>query len=265
MPARSVRTALVAVAIVVAGVAAVAAAAAFDVDAQTASPMLAAAPPAPSAVSSEQVARTPTRRSIGRPTSGPFGARLVRTVMLRDRPGGRILRAIGPRTEFGSQRVLAVVEQRPGWLGVLTHHVANSRTAWIPANGAKILFEPYTLHADLSQRTLVVRREGRIERRITVAIGSTATSTPTGRFAVTDALVIGRAGGPYGCCALALTGRQPNVPQGWAGGDRLAIHGTQNESTLGMPVSSGCLRASENDMRWLIATVPLGSQLRIQA
>ncbi len=245
--------------------AAAAALAAFTLDPDPAGRTLAALAPKPSAVSAEQVVRSPTRRSVGRTTNGPFGARLRRTVMLRERPGGRILRAIGRRTEFGSQRVLAVVEQRPGWLAVLTHHVANSRAAWIPANGAKLLFEPYTMHADLSQRTLVVRREGRVARRIKVAIGGPATATPTGRFAVTDALVIGRAGGPYGCCALALTGRQPNVQQGWTGGDRLAIHGTTNEATLGMPVSSGCLRAGEADMRWLIATVPLGSPLLIVA
>lgn len=245
--------------------AAAAAPAAFTLDPPPASRTLAALAPKPSVVSAEQVVRTPTRRSVGRTTSGPFGARLQRTVMLRDRPGGRILRAIGQRTEFGSQRVLAVVEQRPGWLAVLTHHVGNSRAAWIPANGAKLLFEPYTMHADLSQRTLVVRREGRVARRIRVAIGGPATATPTGRFAVTDALVIGRAGSPYGCCALALTGRQPNVAQGWTGGDRLAIHGTTNEATLGMPVSNGCLRAGAADMRWLIDTVPLGSPLRISA
>lgn len=261
MIARVVVTAVTA-AVLLAGAGSVAA---FNADERGVGRMLATHAPQAGAVSSEQVVRTPTRRSAGRRTSGPFGARLHRTVMLRDRPGGHILRSLGPRTEFGSRRVLAVVEQRPGWLGVLTHHVANSRTAWIPTTGAKILFEPYTLHADLSQRALVVRREGRVARRIKIAIGGPATATPTGRFAVTDALVIGRAGSPYGCCALALTGRQPNVPQGWTGGDRLAIHGTTNEATIGMPVSSGCLRAGDADMRWLIATVPLGSQLRISA
>lgn len=260
LPARGVVTTLVAVVLL-----ASAAALGFGRDEPAAGRLLVAAPPPPLGVSSEQVARTPMRRSVGRPTSGPFGARIVRSVLLRERPGGRILRAIGPRTEFGSRRVLAVVEQRPGWIGVLIEHVANSRTAWIPATGAKLLFEPYTLHADLSQRMLVVRREGRVQRRIAVAIGAPATATPSGTFGVTDALVIGDAGSPYGCCALALSGRQPNVPQGWTGGDRLAIHGTRNEATLGMPVSSGCLRASEADMRWLLATVPLGSRLTITA
>jgi hypothetical protein len=219
----------------------------------------------PTALSPEQVVRTPAWRGVGRSTAGPFGASLVRPVLLRDRPGGRILRALGTRTEFGSRRVLAVVDQRPGWLAVLTHHVGNSRAAWIPVTGAQLLFEPYTLHVDLSARTLVVRHEGRVARRISVAIGRPGSATPTGRFAVTDTLVTGRAGSPYGCCALALTGRQPNVPQGWTGGDRLAIHGTTNARTIGTAASGGCLRAGEADMRWLIDNVPLGSLVSIRA
>lgn len=213
--------------------------------------------------SGEQVSDKPTSKSARRPAGGT-GARLVRRVLLRARPGGRILRPIGPRTEFGSQRVLAVVAQRPGWLAVLTHHVPNSRAAWIPADGAQLLREPYTLDVDLSERSLVVRREGRPLRRISIAIGAAGTATPTGRFAVTDALVFDRAGGPYGCCALALTGRQPNIPQGWNGGDRLALHGTPSERTVGTAVSAGCLRATEADMRWLIANVPLGTRMQIR-
>lgn len=220
---------------------------------------------APSVLSPEQVSRTPIRRTAGVPTRGPFGAWLLRPVLLRDRPGGRILRSLGRRTEFGSPRVLAVVEQRPGWLGVLTNHLPNSRVGWIPATGADLVYEAYSLHADLSERTLVVRRERRVVRRIRVAIGRPGATTPTGHFAVTDALVIGGSGSPYGCCALALTGRQPNVAQGWSGGDRLAVHGTPAERTIGTAASNGCLRAAEADMRWLIANVPLGSPMRIRA
>jgi lipoprotein-anchoring transpeptidase ErfK/SrfK len=220
---------------------------------------------APSVLSPEQVTRTPIRRSAGAPATGPLGAWLLRPVLLRDRPGGRILRSIGRRTEFGSPRVLAVVEQRPGWLGVLTNHLPNSRVGWIPITGADLIYEPYSLHADLSERTLVVRRDGRVVRRVAVAIGRPGATTPTGRFAVTDALVIGGSGGPYGCCALALTGRQPNIAQGWTGGDRLAVHGTQSDQTMGTPASNGCLRAAEADMRWLINNVPLGSPMRIVA
>jgi len=213
----------------------------------------------------EQAQPTPPARSAPRRARGPFGARLVRPVLLRDRPGGRMLRSLGRRTEFGSQHVLAVVGQRPGWLAVLTPHMPNSRAGWIPADGAQLLYEPYTLRIDLSARSLVVRHRGRVARRIAVAIGRPGAATPTGRFAITDTLVTRRAGGPYGCCALALTGRQPNIVQGWTGGDRLAIHGTPAEHTVGTRATSGCLRARRADMRWLVARVPLGAPVRIRA
>jgi lipoprotein-anchoring transpeptidase ErfK/SrfK len=196
---------------------------------------------------------------------GPYGAQLVRRTQLRARPGGPVVRSLGIRTGYGSVRVLAVTGRRGRWLAVLTDHLPNSRVGWIPVENVTLLHEPYTLHVDLSARELVVHREGRPVRRITVAVGRPGTTTPIGRFAVTDLLQIDGDHPAYGCCALALTGRQPNVPQGWSGGDRIAIHGTANEATLGTPASSGCLRASDHDMRWLLARIALGTPVRIHA
>jgi lipoprotein-anchoring transpeptidase ErfK/SrfK len=215
---------------------------------------------APQALSPAQAARAARLRR------GPAGARLLRRVQLRERPGGRVVRTLGPRTGYGSRHVLAVVARRPGWLGVLSPAMPNSRAGWIPADSAELRAERYALTVDLSARRLLVRRDGRAIRRIVVATGRRGTATPRGRFAVTDTLRMSRAGdGPYGCCALALTGRQPDIPQGWAGGDRLAIHGTTNEAVLGMRVSLGCIRASNRNMRWLMARVRPGAIVRIQA
>src|ERR687895_698894 len=50
-----------------------------------------------------------------------------------------------------------------------------------------------------------------------------------------------RAPSPYGCCVIALSGRQPRIPPGWTGGARLALHGTADTSALGRAVSIGCL------------------------
>jgi L,D-transpeptidase catalytic domain len=195
---------------------------------------------------------------------GPYGAHFVRRTQLRERPGGRVVRALGIHTGYGSDRVLAVVDRRGPWLAVLTDHLPNSRAGWIPRKNVTLLHVPYTLHVDLSERELVVHHEGRPVRRITVAVGRAGSTTPTGHFAVTDLLRISRRDPAYGCCALALTGRQPNVPQGWSGGDRIAIHGTSNEATLGSPASSGCLRAGDRDMRWLLRRIPVGAQVRIR-
>ena len=100
-------------------------------------------------------------------------------------------------------------------------------------------------------------------RRIPVGSAGPATPTPVGEFAVTDKVRMIEEASAYGCCALALTGHQPHIPQGWSGGDRLAVHGTQDESTIGQAVSLGCLRASEADMHWLIDRVPLGTPVEI--
>lgn len=215
---------------------------------------------APKAVSPAQAARAALLRR------GPVRARLLRRVQLRARPGGRVVRTLGRRTGYGSPQVLAVVARRPGWLGVLSPALPNSRAGWIPATAAELLFEPYALEVDLSARRIVVRRKGRPVRRVKVAVGRAGTATPSGRFAVTDALRMSSNGaGPYGCCALALTGRQPKIPQNWGGGDRLAIHGTTDETVLGTRVSLGCLRASNRDMRWLMKRVRPGTIVRIRA
>jgi lipoprotein-anchoring transpeptidase ErfK/SrfK len=196
---------------------------------------------------------------------GPLAARVLRRTQLRARPGGRVVRSVGTLTGYGSPRVLAVVKRRGGWLAVLTDHVPNSRAAWIPAASAELVHEPYRLDVDLSARRLTVRREGRVVRRITVAIGAPATPTPTGRFAVTDALRIGPENPEYGCCALALSGRQRRLPAGWSTSDRLAIHGTPDEAAVGEAISNGCLHARRADMRWLLRRVDAGTMLRVRA
>jgi lipoprotein-anchoring transpeptidase ErfK/SrfK len=81
---------------------------------------------------------------------------------------------------------------------------------------------------------------------------------------VTDKLSGSSYGPYYGCCILALSGHQPNTPPGWTGGDRLAIHGTDAPSTIGMAASAGCLRASDANLRPLMAKVPLGATVFIR-
>ena len=113
-------------------------------------------------------------------------------------------------------------------------------------------------------RRITVRHEGKVVRRITAAVGAPSSPTPTGRFGVTDTLRL-TGGGPYGCCAIALTARQPRIPQGWSGGDRVAIHGTDAPSSIGHAVSHGCLRTREDDLRWLLARIPLGTRVDVVA
>jgi hypothetical protein len=197
------------------------------------------------------------------PGPGPFGAQLLRRTALRERPAGRVLTRLRTHTEFGSVQILAVARVRGRWFAVRTPLLSNGRVGWISADDAQLLRETWTLDVDLSRRLLVARHLGRRAFAIPVAIGTQATPTPTGSFGVTDRLRM--SGTTYGCCALALTGSQPHIAQGWGGGNRIAIHGTPDGSSIGIPASHGCLRASAAGMRRLMGVIALGTTVRIHA
>jgi L,D-transpeptidase catalytic domain len=188
------------------------------------------------------------------------------TVPLREHANGRVVARAGASTEFGSPRVLSVAARRGPWLGVVATELPNGRLAWVNRrNGAlRLRRTAYSLHADLSRRRLELRRRGRTVLRVPVAIGRRGSETPTGRFSVTDKLSGSRYGPYYGCCILALSGHQPNLPAGWPGGDRLAIHGTDSPATIGSAASAGCLRASDADLGVLMRRVPLGTPVFIR-
>jgi lipoprotein-anchoring transpeptidase ErfK/SrfK len=98
-----------------------------------------------------------------------------------------------------------------------------------------------------------------------VGIGRPGSPTPAGRFSITDKLSGGTFGPFYGCCILALSGHQTNTPAGWQGGDRLAIHGTNDPGSIGVPSSAGCLHADAEDLKVLVRRVPLGTPVLIHA
>ena len=210
-------------------------------------PVTATAPPA--------IARVPHKP---RPT-GTLVALIHHATALRSAPGGRTLAALTTRTEFGSPEALWVVAQRPGWLGVVSPLVGNGRIGWIPGWSATLTRDTWEVQVSLSARRVTVVDRGRVVARYTVAIGQPAAPTPTGRFAVTDRLLTGDPTGPYGCCILALSAHSPHTIQGWAGGDRIAIHSTPDTSSIGQAVSHGCLRLTLAEGRWLISHVPLGT------
>jgi hypothetical protein len=175
-----------------------------------------------------------------------------------------VLERIGPVTELGSPQDLGVVRSRKNWVAVVSPRLPVGKLGWVPTRSMRMSGTSVSIHVDLSRSTLVLKQGDRSIRRVTVGQGAAATPTPVGRFALTDKLS-GRSFGPwYGCCILALSARQEHLRPGWPGGDRIAIHGTDQPSSIGAATSNGCLHASARDLRVLMRQVPLGAPVFIK-
>jgi hypothetical protein len=187
------------------------------------------------------------------------------TVTLRDEPLGEPKVRIAPKTEWDSPRVLSVVEREGDWLGVLAPELENGELGWIrEADVERLDTVGWAIRADLRTRELDVERDGQVVKTFEIGIGREDHPTPVGRYAVTDKLSVTDPDSPYGCCVVALTGHQTRLPEGWPGGDRLAIHATSDISGLGEAVSLGCMRSRPKDARWLMDSVPLGTPVFVE-
>jgi hypothetical protein len=187
-------------------------------------------------------------------------------LILRAKPGGRVIAHLRPKTDWGSPTVVWARERRGNWLGVVATALPNNKVGWLDIrhDHPRMWRSTLTLEADLSKRTLELRRGSKVVLRIPVTIGGPSSPTPVGRFTVTDKLIPTQGVAYYGCCLLALSGHQPNLRPGWAGGDRIAIHGSPT-GQVGAAASGGCLRALDKDLKRLMKVVPVGTPVVIRA
>ena len=223
---------------------------------------------APAAFAAGRLPDGPHARREAQPKPRQPGGHLIAYVRssaaLLARPGGRVVERLSSRTSFGSPQALAVFRSWHGrWLAVSTPELGNGRLAWIDARAGGLHFArtPLELDVDLSQRQVVLRRGADVLRRFVVGVGRPGSPTPTGRFSVTDKLNGSAYSAVYGCCILVLSATQPNLPAGWSGGNRIAIHA----GPTGGAVSAGCLHAGDADLRYLMRLVPLGTPVLIRA
>ncbi|MEA2168840.1 MAG: hypothetical protein QOF76_2140 [Solirubrobacteraceae bacterium] len=192
-------------------------------------------------------------------------ARVVRPTALRATPGGRVLAHLGTATEFGSAMILSVSDARHGWLEVRSAALPNGHYGWIREADTTRHGTDYAIVVNRGAHMATLRHHGHDVFSFAVAVGRPGNETPLGHYAVTDKLRTTDASSPYGCCALALTGHQTLLEPGWPGGDRLAIHGTPDETSVGQAVSLGCMRAYRDVLRKLLKRVPLGAPVVVRA
>lgn len=232
---------------------------------------LTTSPPAPAMSTPADVAKpreleaSTAEDQLGR---GHVALKVTRSQLLRTRPAadGRLVGKVGRRTPYGGQVILPIVKARGDWVAVTSPYRKNNEVAWTKVRpGATFVAVEYSISIRVRDRSIIVRKNGEVVRRMKAAVGQVTHPTPPGRYAVTDGLIF-TAGtrGTYGCCALVLSARQTKLPAGWTGGDRIAIHGTPNKESIGLAASLGCLRVGDEASRWLVRKVPAGATVFVR-
>jgi lipoprotein-anchoring transpeptidase ErfK/SrfK len=133
----------------------------------------------------------------------------------------------------------------------------------VPASDVSVYPVHTRIEVDLSERRVSVYRWGSLAFTTLVAVGASSTPTPVGRFYVDERFRLASADGPFGVAALGISAHSDALKD-WVQGGPVALHGTDDPSSIGRPVSHGCVRLPNAVMTRLFAIAPAGTPVLIQ-
>jgi lipoprotein-anchoring transpeptidase ErfK/SrfK len=186
----------------------------------------------------------------------------------RSAPGGRVVarfRSVNVNdypTVFSVRGRVLDAACHTTWYLVQLPLRPNGATGYVPARGVWVASVRTRIEVDLSERELRFFSGGRLRLRTPAAIGRPSTPTPIGRFYVNQRLVPTQTDGPFGPAALGVSAFSP-VLTNWEQGGPIAIHGTNEPSSIGQPVSNGCVRVPNTTLRRLFRDTPAGTPVVI--
>jgi lipoprotein-anchoring transpeptidase ErfK/SrfK len=187
-----------------------------------------------------------------------------RPVRAYRRPGRAPFARFGLKNVNGVATVFGVVGEvvgrscRPTWYHVQLPMRPNGVTGYVRAASVWVTKVRTRIEVDVSARRLTFFRSGRPVVRAPIAVGAAATPTPIGRFYVNQKLIPYDTSGPFGPGAIGISAFS-NVLTGWTQGGPVAIHGTNEPSLIGRPISNGCIRLPNPVLRRLFRATPTGT------
>ena len=171
----------------------------------------------------------------------------------------------------GFRQVLGVVGVHTGsgcradWYRVQLPVVPNGSFGWIRAWAVSTYRVRSRIVVDLSQRELRVYRFGKLRLRTPVAVGTTATPTPRGRFFVDERYTLPDGSGPFGPNALGISAHSDALQHVWVEDGPIGIHGTNEPWSIGRAASHGCIRVPNDVMTRVFRLAPAGTPIIVTA
>jgi hypothetical protein len=199
-----------------------------------------------------------------------YAAVAERETVAYDEPGGSEIGTFGLRNEnghlmvFGVRRVVLGKDCKIDWYRVRLPMRPNGSEGYVHADDVRLVRVPTRIFVDLSERKLSLYKQGEAVLTATVAIGAPGTPTPTGRYYVNQRLIASDPTGPWGPAAVGISAFS-DVLQEWIQGGPIAIHGTNDPSSIGQAVSHGCIRLPNDVLRQVFDTADAGTPVIITA
>jgi lipoprotein-anchoring transpeptidase ErfK/SrfK len=184
-------------------------------------------------------------------------------------PGRSPFASFGSHNVNGAVTVLGVrgrlVDGRCAatWYRVELPMRPNGVTGWVRASAVQVGVVHTRIVIELSERRLILYRDGRPVLHAVAAVGASSTPTPTGRFYVNQRLIPADPSGPWGPGAIGISAFS-NVLKSWVQGGPIAIHGTNEPWSIGKAASHGCVRLDNAVLRRVFAAAGAGTPVIIK-
>lgn len=184
---------------------------------------------------------------------------IVPTVQIYDSPfATEPVRSLDNPNSVGGPLVFLVDSVQGDWLVVLLPVRPNGSTGYIRRSDVTLSQHTYRIEVRLSEFTMTVTRGGEPIYDFTVGVAKENTPTPGGRYYTTELLRPPTADSVYGTYAYGLSGYSESFTTFNGGPGQLGIHGTNDPTSIGRQVSSGCVRLNNADIEQLAGILPLG-------
>ena len=158
----------------------------------------------------------------------------------------------------GAPLVFLVDQATNGWIRVLLPVRPNGSTGWVKSSEVRLSRHNFHIEVRLSEFRIIVTKGSAVILDAPIGVAKENTPTPGGRYYTTELLKPPDPNTVYGTYAYGLSGFS-EVLQSFNGGPgQLGIHGTNDPSSIGKRVSSGCVRLRNEDIEKLAKVLPVG-------
>jgi lipoprotein-anchoring transpeptidase ErfK/SrfK len=191
-------------------------------------------------------------------------------VIARTSPRGEKVRTFGRMNQNGARTVFSVASVvlgracEPLGYRVQLPIRPNGASGFVTLAAVSVYPVRTRIEIDLSEHRLTLFRDGRRVLTTTAGTGAGGTPTPTGLYYVNQKLRPDDPAGAFGPGAIGISAFSPTLTD-WAQGGPVAIHGTNDPTSVGRSVSHGCVRIQNPVLRVLYRAARSGSPVVIRA